>query len=238
MRDTIAAANSATRSTASGSRSMPDAYSLDGFIEALGSDAPTPGGGAAAALAGALAAALAEMVARLTTGRPRFQEVETAMRTAVEQASAARRDLFALIDADERAYADVNAAYKLPKATPEEKLARDAVIQQALRDAMQPPLGVMRRACDVLTLAGELAASGNPAVVSDAGCAALLGEAAVRAAALNVLANAFLLRTAAEADAAQQEVARLEEQARALREHVMGAVHTRMRPRGPRGTDS
>src|SRR5690242_1491793 len=132
---------------------MQETSSLVGFVEALGSDAPTPGGGAGAALAGALAAALAEMVARLTTGRPRFHEVDAAMRSAVEQASAARRDLIALIAADERAYEAVNAAYKLPKATAEEKSARDAAIQPALRDAMQPPLAVMRRACDVLTLA-------------------------------------------------------------------------------------
>jgi formiminotetrahydrofolate cyclodeaminase len=221
---------------------MQETSSLGGFVEALGSDAPTPGGGAAAALAGALAAALAEMVARLTAGKPRFQEVDAAMRAAVEQASAARRDLFALIELDERAYTAVNAAYKLPKATPEEKAARDAAIQHALRHAMQPPLGVMRRACDVLTLAGELAASGNPSVVSDAGCAALVGEAAVRAAALNVLANAFILRDAAEADAAKQEVTRLEEQAQALREHAMASVHARMRPQGPpqgpQGTES
>jgi formiminotetrahydrofolate cyclodeaminase len=221
-----------------GSAIMQETSSLGGFVEALGSDAPTPGGGAAAALAGALAAALAEMVARLTAGKPRFQDVDAAMRVAIEQASVARGDLFALIELDERAYAAVSAAYKLPKATPEEKAARDVAIQHALRHAMQPPLGVMRRACDVLTLAGELAASGNPSVVSDAGCAALLGEAAVRAAALNVLANVFLLRDAAEADAAKQEVTRLEEQAEALREHAMASVHARMRPQGSQSTGS
>jgi formiminotetrahydrofolate cyclodeaminase len=65
-------------------------------------------------------------------------------------------------------------------------------------------------------------------VVSDAGCAALFGEAAVRAAALNVLANVVLLRDDAAAIEARATVTRLEEQAQALRERTMAAVHARM----------
>ena len=39
------------------------------FTTLLGSDAPAPGGGGAAALAGALGAALCTMVSSLTTGK-------------------------------------------------------------------------------------------------------------------------------------------------------------------------
>lgn len=40
-----------------------------GFADLLGSDAPAPGGGSAAALAGALGAALTAMVGSLTVGK-------------------------------------------------------------------------------------------------------------------------------------------------------------------------
>lgn len=40
-----------------------------GFADLLGSDAPAPGGGSAAALAGTLGAALTAMVGSLTVGR-------------------------------------------------------------------------------------------------------------------------------------------------------------------------
>ena len=43
--------------------------SVEGFLEVLGSDAPTPGGGAAGAIAGATGAALIAMVGRLTVGK-------------------------------------------------------------------------------------------------------------------------------------------------------------------------
>src|SRR5216117_2907700 len=48
------------------------ALSLDGWIDALAGESPTPGGGSAAALAGTLAAALVAMVARLTVGRKAY----------------------------------------------------------------------------------------------------------------------------------------------------------------------
>lgn len=207
---------------------MPDERTLEGFLEALGSSAPTPGGGAASAVAGALAAALAEMVGQLTAGRAKFAAVEEPMRRLIEQARQARSDLLALVVADERAYAAVAAAYRMPRGTDDERAARDAAVQAALLGAMRPPLDIMRRACEVLALAEEAAASGNPAVASDAGCAALLGEATVRAATLNVLANVVLLRDETMAAEARAEVVQFEERAEALRERTLAAVHARL----------
>lgn len=47
-----------------------------GFADLLGSDAPAPGGGSAAALAGALGAALTAMVGSLTVGRKKYAEFD------------------------------------------------------------------------------------------------------------------------------------------------------------------
>jgi formiminotetrahydrofolate cyclodeaminase len=207
---------------------MPGHTGIADYLDALGTSAPTPGGGSASALAAALAAALAEMVAQLTIGRPRYQEAEEAMRGVVTQAQAVRAELLALMHDDEQAYLGVAAAYKLPRATEEEQAVRAAAIQAALAGAMKPPMRIMARACDALDLAGEVAASGNASVVSDAGCAALLGEAAVRAAGLNVLANVVLLRDEGQASEVRADVTRLEERAEALRERTMAAVHSRM----------
>ena len=150
------------------------------------------------------------------------------MRAAVEQTRQIRTELLDLIDEDERAYQAVSTAYRLPKSTDEERTARDAAIQQALYGAMQPPLHVMELSCVALDLAAEMAAAGNPTVASDAGCAALLGEAAVRAAALNVLANVVLLHDQEAASQARMTVAQLEARAAATREHTMAAVRARM----------
>lgn len=208
---------------------MNEPRTLQDFLESLGSSAPAPGGGAASALTGAIAAALAEMVAQLTVGKPKYSTVDAQMRAGIEQLRRARSELLALLSDDEAAFAAVSSAYRLPKTSAEQVATREAAIQSALRLAMQPPLAMMRRVCDALELASEMAASGNGTVVSDAGCSALLGEAAVRSAGLNVLANVVLLQDAAVANEARATVEQLEERAQALRERTMAAVNARMR---------
>jgi formiminotetrahydrofolate cyclodeaminase len=201
---------------------------LESFLEALGSSAPTPGGGAASALAAALAAALAEMVAQLTSGRPKFQAVDEPARAILARTRELRAALLRLMQEDEQAYAAVAAAYRLPKGSDAERSPRDTAIQAALAGAMQPPLAIMEHGCEVLQLAAEIAEIGNPTVASDAGCAALLGEAAVKAAALNVLANVVALRDGERQAAAHAQIDALEARAADLRARAMAAVRTRM----------
>lgn len=207
---------------------MADDTTLSAFLESLGSSAPTPGGGAASALSGALAAALAEMVAQLTAGRPKYAAVDARVRVVIAQLHMARTRLVALMEDDERAFQTVSAAYKLPKTSDEERSSREEAVQRALGAAMQPPLAVMSTTCDLLALTEEIAHIGNGTVVSDAGCAAIIGEAAVRSAALNVLANVVLLHDQAAADDARQQVVDCEARALGLAQQTMGTVRQRM----------
>jgi formiminotetrahydrofolate cyclodeaminase len=196
--------------------------SIATFLEALGSSAPAPGGGAASALAGSMAAALVEMVARFTVSRKKYAAVEERAAAILSQAEQARQTLLALADEDERAYQQVSAAYRLSKATDEERDARDLAIQSALLVALQPPLRVMRAARAVVGLAQEIAEIGNGTVVSDAGAAALLGQAAAQAASLNVQGNAHLLHDVAQHEAALTEMNAL------MREIVSACAKTQL----------
>lgn len=170
--------------------------SLGAFTEALGSSAPTPGGGAATALVASLATALVEMVARFTVGRPRYREVETRAQEIAGEAADLRVASLALVADDERAFEVVSSAYRLPKSTPDTSRAREEAIQSATRAAAEPPLQALTMAQRIGTLAAEIARIGNASVVSDAACAITLAEAAARAAALNVLANVAIISDA------------------------------------------
>ena len=66
------------------------------FVEALGSAAPTPGGGGAAALVGAIGAALGHMTGSLTVGKKRYQEVEEELRSLNVRCSQLQQELLAL----------------------------------------------------------------------------------------------------------------------------------------------
>lgn len=202
--------------------------SLESFVDALASSAPTPGGGAASGLVGALAAALAEMVGQLTTGKARFESVESQVREALAALAQRRAELLRLIDDDAAAYGQVAAAYRLPRGDESERAARDVAIQSALAEAIDPPRRIGIAALEVVRLSCEIAAIGNPNVASDAGCAALLGEAAVRCATLNVLANVVLLRDTALGEQARAEAEARDAEAASLRARTLATVYTHM----------
>lgn len=163
------------------------------FLEVLGSSSPTPGGGAAAALAGAMGAALVEMTANLTIGRPKFAAVDADARAIAAEAAALRQHLAEHVDGDARAYDGVMAAYRLPRATDDEKTARAAAIQAALVDAAEEPLAAARACAAVLPLAERAAPILNPQVVSDVRVGAELACAALEGAAENVEVNLAMM---------------------------------------------
>jgi glutamate formiminotransferase/formiminotetrahydrofolate cyclodeaminase len=108
----------------------------------------------------------------------------------------------------------VSSAYKLPKETPDQNVARDSAIQAALVKAAEVPLETARACVAVARLAATCAQKGNSNAVSDAGVAALLAEAACKGAAYNVRINVASMKDpqtgkalAAEASALVHECA-------------------------------
>ena len=164
--------------------------SLHRFLDELAGSAPTPGGGSAAALMGAMGAALVSMVCNLTIGRKGYEGEEAEMRQTLEQAEALRQRLTAMIEADVQAFDGLMAAYKLPRASEQEKTSRTHAVQQALKQATDVPLGCAEACAEVIELARRVAPIGNRNVISDAGVASLAAYAGLRSAALNVAINA------------------------------------------------
>jgi glutamate formiminotransferase/formiminotetrahydrofolate cyclodeaminase len=160
------------------------------FLDAVAADTPAPGGGSVAALAGALAAALTAMVARLTLGRKKYAAVQAEMETLVAESERLRAALATRVAQDAEAYDQVVAAYRLPKATDEERDTRQEAIQQALAHAAEVPLATARDAVAALELARTAAHLCNANALTDAGTAAHMARAAFEGAALNVRVNA------------------------------------------------
>jgi formiminotetrahydrofolate cyclodeaminase len=167
---------------------------VEGFLQRLGSDAPTPGGGAAGAIAGATGAALIAMVGRLTVDKPGFEAVAARMRALVERADVARSAFLELADRDAHAFDGVMAAFKLPKGTEQERTVRSAAIQAGYERAASVPLEIARAAVGLMELAEEATASGNPQAASDGISAAAHLHTAALCAIANVEINAASLR--------------------------------------------
>jgi formiminotetrahydrofolate cyclodeaminase len=106
----------------------------------------------------------------------------------------------------------------MPRDTEEQKLMRTAAMQKALKNATAVPMQLAEVCVEVLKLCPEATEKGNVRAVSDVGVAALMAEAGLRAAALNVLINlgsikdeAFVARERSRLDALLAGKAELKE---------------------------
>ena len=201
-----------------------DKTSFADLLTAFASDAPTPGGGSAAALAGAMGAALAEMVASLTLSKEKYAASHEAVRPIAGLARRTRQELQRLAHEDSEAYDSVVAARRLPKDTPDQERFRAKRTSEANRIAAEVPMRTARAAVRLLGAMPELAKKGNPNAASDAGAAALLLEAATHAALLNVAINLGGIDDAAFAADLKAESQRLSEEAVRVRERALSTV--------------
>ena len=183
---------------------------VDDLLQAFRSPDPTPGGGSAAALAGAIGASLLAMVAGLPKSRAATEEDVERLQAAGRRCAAIAGDLTTLVDRDSEAYDLVVGAYKQPKRTDEEKSARSAAIQQAMRAAIAAPLDVMRACAAAAEQGVVVAALGNPSASSDVRVGFELLGAGLRGAKLNVEINLGSVKDAAYVETVRRDVEEFE----------------------------
>lgn len=162
---------------------------LRSFLEDTASKTPTPGGGSVAALVGSLGAALLCMVGNFTLGKPKFEKVERDVREILKEADKLKEELSGLIQKDIEVYARFSQTSRMPRDTSELKEKRRQALQIALKNATQVPLTTAKLALRLLELAQLLVSKGNPNLITDVGVGALLADAALQSAALNVQIN-------------------------------------------------
>jgi formiminotetrahydrofolate cyclodeaminase len=161
---------------------------LDGYLERMASGSATPGGGAAAAVQAALAAALVAMAARCTPFE-RFPQAGLDTSDIARVADECRAEALQLATADERAFAQVASAYRLPKDDDEQRRDRAASIQAAMENATKPPLDLLELAERVVGLAERLLPIANPNALADLAVGVGGAAAACQSSRLTVEAN-------------------------------------------------
>lgn len=179
------------------------------FLEALASPDPTPGGGTAAAMAGAMGTGLLVMVTGLAKSKTSSDAEKAALAAARQALQPLIPALTELADADAAAFDQVMSAYRLPKATDNDKAARSAAIQAALQGATTVPLQTLRACAAAMAHAETVAGDGNRSAVSDVGVAIGLLEAAAAGAEANVRINLAGVRDLKFTSAASDETGRL-----------------------------
>lgn len=201
---------------------------VKGFLDSVASGDPVPGGGSVSALCGALGSALAEMVARLTTGKTTDKAMEAKMTEIMEAASRMRAAFTEDIDRDSNAYAGVMKAYKMPKETDQEKKERQNAIQEALKEAARVPLEVAEIGIRLMNLAEQLVREGNQNAVTDAAVSALAARTAIIGALYNVRINLLSIRDATFRDRVKHEAERIEREALGMEKDILAIASSMM----------
>ena len=158
---------------------------VEPFVEQLAAPTATPGGGSAAAASAAMAAGLATMVASMSRGKKAYMQYERELSEAIARLSELREALKAAIDADAESYNAVMKAYQQAK----DSAGKDGMIEDALKQATNVPLGVAERAREVAAIVETLKPITNPNMKSDLTTALALSRAAMEGALANVEIN-------------------------------------------------
>ncbi|GAB3267413.1 cyclodeaminase/cyclohydrolase family protein [Arthrobacter pigmenti] len=182
--------------------------SIGEYLNRTASDAPAPGGGAAASLQLAQAASLIAMSARFSTG-PKFAEHAPMVERVLAAAKPLIDESLKAGDDDAAAFAKVADAYALPRDTEAEKKARTKEIQAALVGATKPPERLLELGRKIAALGEELLGCANRNILSDI----LAATASTRAAAVIAQATLEINLAGVKDDDARSTIA----------EHIRGA---------------
>ena len=159
------------------------------FIEVLGSDAPAPGGGSAAALSGSIGISLTKMVAELTIGKKKYAEFEELNKEILAESIQLQKELLDAIDKDTEAFNVVSAVFDMPKETDEDKAKRRQAMQEALKGATATPFEAMEIIVKAIRVTHKAVGKSNTNAASDLGVAATSLKTALQGSWLNVLIN-------------------------------------------------
>lgn len=156
------------------------------FNQALASADPTPGGGAAAAMAAAMGCSLALMAAQTTANRKATSaELKEKLMVHIRKLGALKTQLNSFIEEDGAAY----SAYLVAKKLPKEDSDRQKAMQDALVYAARVPTDTATTAITCLREIDLMKGDIAPIIMSDIYCAQHLLKCAVRCCIENIKAN-------------------------------------------------
>jgi formiminotetrahydrofolate cyclodeaminase len=208
---------------------MLDQKSVRNFINELGSNSPAPGGGSVAALGSSLATALGAMVFNLTVGKKLYNEYspEDKIRVdnSLEQCLAQKDKFLDLMNQDTEVFLILMSAFKLPKESDAEKKIRSLKIQEGYIAALEIPLEVAVQSYEIYKYVMTAAKLGNKNAISDAGVAALMLQASIESAILNVKINLTSIKDETYKVEIKLRCQELVDQGRVKRDEILSIVN-------------
>ena len=201
---------------------------LTAFANETASESPAPGGGSISAYVAALGVSLGTMVANLSSHKRGWDDKWEYYSDWAVKGQEYKDELMRLVDEDTNAFTKIMDAFGLAKGTDEEKAFRKNAILEATKGAIQVPLSVMKVTLASMEVMLEMAKTGLPASISDAGVGALCARAAIRGAHLNVKINAAGIEDESYSNTIFEESEAIEANAEKLEREILELVHSKI----------
>ena len=175
--------------------------SFEDLVASMAAKTPTPGGGAAAAMAGCMGTSLFLMTVRFSQGKKANVDREGDLAAAESALSDHLEQLRPMAERDCAAFDLVSAAFRMSKESDEQKVARSAAIQESMVGAMLVPEETQKMILGVFVTMEAVRDCVGASIASDLASGAALLLAGAEGAYLNVRINAAELKDRALADA-------------------------------------
>lgn len=211
---------------------MLDQKTVREFINELGSNSPVPGGGSVSALGASLASALGSMVFNLTVGKKVYNEYDdeekTIVRNNLELCLKNQDKFLELMNKDKEAFLILMSTFKLPKESDDEKKIRNEKIQEGYQGALEIPLIVAEESFKIYEYVNIAAKLGNKNVISDVGVSALMLQASIESAILNVKINLSSIKDETYKEKIEMRCNELTKQGRIKRDKILFIVNEKL----------
>lgn len=203
------------------------------FIDELGSNSPAPGGGSVSALSASIASTLVTMVLNLTIGKKEYMEYEDFIKDEIVKSlnhgENYKEEFLDLMEKDTSAFLSLMDAFKMPKNTEEEIQIRKEKIQKGNNEALEIPFEVSQKAYKLYNYIDIAAEYGNKNALSDTGVAALLVEAAVEGALLNVKINILGLKDEDRKKELTEKCEIILEKSKKRKERIINSIESQLK---------
>ncbi|WP_148556866.1 Methenyltetrahydrofolate cyclohydrolase [Terrisporobacter petrolearius] len=203
------------------------------FIDELGSNSPAPGGGSVSALSASIASTLVTMVLNLTIGKKEYMEYEDFIKDEIVKSlnhgENYKEEFLDLMEKDTSAFLSLMDAFKMPKNTEEEIQIRKEKIQRGNNEALEIPFEVSQKAYKLYNYIDIAAEYGNKNALSDTGVAALLVEAAVEGALLNVKINILGLKDEDRKKELTEKCEIILEKSKKRKERIINSIESQLK---------
>ena len=202
--------------------------SANDLAEETASESMTPGGGSISAYVGALGVSLGTMVANLSAHKAGWDDQWEAFSIWAQKGQDYKKKLLFLVDEDTRSFNKIIEAFRLPKASNEEKVIRQEAIEKATIYATEIPYQVMETACDSMEVMEAMIKDGIPNSLSDAAVGVLCARTAVVGAYFNVRINAKDIKDATYVKNVLTKAKKIYEQTIEIEAEVIAYIDSKM----------